>query len=255
MAAGGAAAAATGQCSLYARRARSRWSSSSVRPPFCGYIVRTSLASDVHVGCLPSQSGSAWSERGRAMTARVLVSHSRSPERPHELMIFLSESNSTRRTNERRRIERKKERKKEKRKKERGELLLGGCGGLGGRGESPCLPCCPALPCAAPVFWTMSTTRLKGLIEKMKSRRQAETARGRSRARRNRAGSSDRRTDRRDRHEMLLGNGWMDGEQRGTNKPPPRRRLVVHCFWEMWPILEDGIRIGILPSTASQECN
>ena len=162
---------------MYARRARSRWSSSSVRPPFCGYIVRTSLASDVHVGCLPSQSGSAWSERGRAMTARVLVSHSRSPERPHELMIFLSESNSTRRTNERRRIERKKERKKEKRKKERGELLLGGCGGLGGRGESPCLPCCPALPCAAPVFWTMSTTRLKGLIEKMKSRRQAETDR------------------------------------------------------------------------------
>ena len=27
---------------------RSRWSSSSVRPPFCGYIVRTSLALDVH---------------------------------------------------------------------------------------------------------------------------------------------------------------------------------------------------------------
>ena len=145
MAAGGAAAA--GQCSLYARRARSRWSSSSVRPPFCGYIVRTSLASDVHVGCLPSQSGSAWSERGRAMTARVLVSHSRSLERPHELMIFLSESNSTIRTNERRRIERKKERTKE-RKREENYYSAVAVDSVG-EARAPAFPValpCPALP-------------------------------------------------------------------------------------------------------------
>ena len=100
--------------------------------------------------CLPSQSGSAWSERGRAMTARVLVSHSRSPERPHELMIFLSESNSTRRTNERRRIERKKERKKEKRKKEREENYYSAVAvDSVGEARAPAFPValpCPALP-------------------------------------------------------------------------------------------------------------
>ena len=100
------------------------------------------------------------------MTARVFVSLARTPnERPHELMIFLSESNITKRTND-------------EEKKGRGELLLGGFGGRsrwasGARAPAlpSLLPCPRALRCAAPVFWTMSTTRLKGLIEKMKSRR------------------------------------------------------------------------------------
>ena len=48
------------------------------------------------------------------MTARVFVSLARTPnERPHELMIFLSESNISRRTNERTNERTTKERKRE----------------------------------------------------------------------------------------------------------------------------------------------
>ena len=107
------------------------------------------------------------------MTARVFVSLARTPnERPHELMIFLSESNISRRTNERTNERRRKER--ERRIVTR-RLRWTGWARAAPLPSPLAAPAC--LPCAAPVFWTMSTTRLKGLIEKMKSRRQAETDR------------------------------------------------------------------------------
>ena len=92
---------------------------------------------------------------------------------------------------------------------------------------------------SAPVFWTMSTTRLKGLIEKMKSRRQAETDRSRNRA-------ALRQTD-----EIATkccwitdgSDGWMDGEQSSGELINLRSRTVVSrsdCFWKMWQILESG---------------
>ena len=69
---------------------------------------------------------------------------------------------------------------------------------------------------SAPVFWTMSTTRLKGLIEKMKSRRQAETGRGRSS--RSRAQTHAQANGRNVGWITDGSDGW-GAKQRGTNKP------------------------------------
>ena len=70
---------------------------------------------------------------------------------------------------------------------------------------------------SAPVFWTMSTTRLKGLIEKMKSRRQAETD-GRGRSSRSRAQTHAQANGRNVGWITDGSDGW-GAKQRGTNKP------------------------------------
>ena len=107
------------RCMLGARAGHRR-PPAPVRPPFCGYVVRTSLARFGCSGMTSSSIGKCTTSSERrevrrpAMTARVFVSLARTPnERPHELMIFLSESNISRRTGERTNERTTKERKRE----------------------------------------------------------------------------------------------------------------------------------------------